>query len=105
MATIGSVLNKSTNKLRRLIQQDIRDKNLIKSGDLIKSIDASFKEERGKITLSIGAIYYYTFLDDGTRYIKARNITNDVMESREFKILLEETTAGVAQVMVDKLFN
>lgn len=103
MAGIGSILNKASIRFRKLIQKDIRNKNLIKTGDLVRSIDAEFKESKGKITISIGAIFYYTYLDDGTKYIKSFDITKDVLDSKGFKDLLEEVLEDVTKVQIDEI--
>lgn len=105
MAGVGSILNKASNRFRKLIQQDIRNKNLIKTGDLIRSIDAEFKEKGNKIVIHIGAIFYYTYLDDGTKYIKSFDITKDVLDSKGFKDLLEEVLVDVTQVKIDEAFS
>jgi hypothetical protein len=105
MASTGSILNKASNRFRKLIQDDIRKKNLIKTGDLIRSIDASFKEDGDEIKIQIGAIYYYTFLDDGTKYIKSFNITEDVLDSTEFEELLEDTIVDIKTIEIEKAFK
>lgn len=105
MVSRSSVLNKATNRFRKLVQKDIREKNLIKTGDLIRSIDVEFKDEKDKVVFTIGAIFYYTFLDDGTTHIRSRNITKDVTESAEFAAILKDTIGDYVQVLIDETFT
>jgi len=104
---VGNLLNKASIRFRKLIQNDIRKKNLIKTGDMIRSIEADFSENTstGEIVISIGAIYYYTYLDDGTRYIKSFDITDDVVDSKEFEKLMEETIVDITEIQVTKAFE
>lgn len=83
-------LSRYDNRLRRLIQDIINKKGLVKTGDLIRSIDANFFIKNDNIELNIGAIYYYDYLDKGTKYIKPREITKDVTSSKEFNDIMTE---------------
>lgn len=103
MATVNSIISRGNNKFRRLIQKDIREKNLIKTGDLIQSIDPVFSMEKGELNIEVGAIHYYKFLDDGTKFITARNITSDVVESSEFTKLIEDIIFQLTEKKVDEL--
>ena len=85
-----SIIKKYNTRFTKLVQQDISDKNLIKTGDLYKSIDAKFKLDGDEVVIDIDVIYYYVFLDDGTRHIQAFNITEDVTNSSEFDALMED---------------
>ena len=83
-------LSKYNNRFSNLIEADIRKKKLIKTGDLIRSIDPVFHLSNNKITIKLGAIHYFKYLDDGTRYIKSYNITKDVMNTQEFLDIIED---------------
>ena len=98
----NSLLNKASKQFRKLVQKDIRSKNLIKSGDLVKSIEAKFTSKGGEIFISIGAIFYYTYLDDGTKNIKSFDITEDVLDSQEFADIMEDLIVDIVEVRLDK---
>jgi hypothetical protein len=102
MPSLQSILSRGNNRLRALIQEVILDKNLIKTGDLHRSIDAEFREEDGIIKIKIGAIYYYKYLDDGTRYIEARNITKDTTEHPTFKNIMDDVAADFVEYLIEK---
>tara|TARA_R110002012_G_scaffold106783_4_gene248052 strand:- start:231 stop:542 length:312 start_codon:yes stop_codon:yes gene_type:complete len=101
MATAQSILSRGNNRLARLIEAEIQKQNLIKTGDLLKSIDAQFVLKNKKITIKIGAMYYYTFLDNGTRHIKSRNITQKVINSDKFVKLMEDVAGEYIEFLID----
>jgi hypothetical protein len=56
----------------QVIKKDIRYQNLIKTGKLYGSIDFRLVERGDNIEVDFYMIDYGKFLDEGTRYIKAR---------------------------------
>ena len=96
-------LSKYNNRFRKLVQEDIYKKDLIKTGDLIRSIDAEFRVENDNVVIEIGSIYYYEYLDNGTRHIKARKITEDVIKSKEFQKIMDEVTQEWVEYQLSKI--
>ena len=86
---MSSVFKKAENDIKKLIQTDIQKKGLIKTGAMIQSIDPIFRMEGSNVVVEVGAVYYFKFQDDGTRYITARDITNDVINSKAFQDIIE----------------
>jgi len=93
--------NSGNNRLRALIQEVILAKNLIKTGDLHRSIEASFSiNKKDELTIFIGAIYYYKYLDDGTKYIAKRDITKDTTEHPTFTKIMEEVAFDYVDYLI-----
>jgi len=94
-------LASGNNRLRALIQEVILAKNLIKTGDLHRSIDAKFTiDKKDNLTVKIGAIFYYKYLDDGTRTIAKRDITKDTVNSPKFKKIMEDVAADYVEYLL-----
>ena len=101
MASEQQILSRGNNRLTKLIQAEIVDQKLIKTGDLLKSIDARFTIKGSKLTIKIGALYYYTFLDKGTKHIKSRDITANVVNSKGFTGLMEDVAAEYFEYLIE----
>jgi hypothetical protein len=94
MAKTFKIPYKTRNKLQRAIQQDIRRKGLVQEGTMLNSVRVSSATgDLNKLYITINAIYYYMFLDKGTRRsdqagIAPQRITSDALKSplgREFQ--------------------
>jgi len=101
MASAQSIVSRGNNRLAKIVEAEILNQNLIKTGDLLKSIDARFVISGKKLTIKIGAMYYYTFLDNGTRHIKRRDITKNVVNSKRFVNLMEEVAADYIEYLIE----
>lgn len=101
MATAQSIVSRGNNRLTKIIASEIQKQNLIKTGDLLKSIDAQFVVKGKDLKVKIGAMYYYTFLDNGTKHIKSRDITKNVVNSDRFIKLMEEVAADYIEFLID----
>ena len=91
MATTKSIISRANNRFTKLIKREIIEKDAIITGDMLRSIDTVFKEKsNGNIEIVLGSIYYYVYVDQGTKHIKARKITEDVLNSDSFNEILED---------------
>ena len=83
------------NKLARSLQKEIRDLGLIDFGTLYDSIriSAMTGDELNKINITINAMFYYLFLDEGTsRGIPPYSITDKWLQRGDVKDILAEVT-------------
>jgi hypothetical protein len=66
------------NKLARALQMEIKKLGLIDYGTMYDSvrISAMTGTELNRIDITVSVMYYYFFLDEGTIYIDAFDITN-----------------------------
>jgi hypothetical protein len=83
------------NKLARSLQKEIRDLGLIDFGTLYDSIriSAMTGDELNKINITINAMFYYLFLDEGTsRGIQPYSITDKWLKRGDVKDILAEVT-------------
>jgi hypothetical protein len=83
------------NKLARSLQKEIRDLGLIDFGTLYDSIriSAMTGDELNKINITINAMFYYLFLDEGTsRGIEPYSITDKWLQRSDVKQILAEVT-------------
>jgi hypothetical protein len=80
------------NKLAKALQKEIKQLGLIDTGSLYDSIriSAMTGDELNKINVTINALYYYFFLDEGTIYIAPQDITEKWLASSEVKSILGE---------------
>lgn len=97
---VESEIRRANVKLKKLIQNEITRQKLIDTGAMIKSITTEFTLSRRKLNIKLGAIYYYKFLDNGTRYITARKITKNVISGNEFKNLEKRLIASIAKIEI-----
>lgn len=94
MATF-KVKYSTRNKLARSLQKEIKDLGLIDLGTLYDSIriSAMTGDELNKINITINAMYYYLFLDEGTsRGIEPYSITDKWLQRSDVKQILGEVT-------------
>ena len=94
MATF-KVKYSTRNKLARSLQKEIRDLGLIDLGTLYDSIriSAMTGDELNKINITINAMYYYLFLDEGTsRGIEPYSITDKWLQRSDVRQILGEVT-------------
>jgi len=105
MKSRQKILDKGNNRFRKLIQKDILKKDAIITGDMLRSIDPVFKDRRDKVLIELGAIYYYEYVDQGTRTIKARNITSDVLDSKAFLKIVEDLMFEIEDLEVDLMLS
>lgn len=83
------------NKLAKSLQKEIRDLGLIDLGTLYDSIriSAMTGDELNKINITINAMYYYLFLDEGTsRGIEPYSITDKWLQREDVRQILGEVT-------------
>lgn len=83
------------NKLARSLQQEIKGLGLIDEGTLYDSIriSAMTGDELNKINITINAMFYYLFLDEGTsRGIPPYSITDKWLKRSDVKDILTEVT-------------
>lgn len=98
----AKAIRKANVDFKKLVRDEIRKKKLIKTGTMIRSITSDIKVVAGEVKIELGAVYYYKFLDDGTRYIKAYNITNDVMETKKFQDIIMDLIGDMIDVGIKK---
>ena len=94
MATF-KVKYSTRNKLAKSLQKEIRDLGLIDLGTLYDSIriSAMTGDELNKINITINAMYYYLFLDEGTsRGIEPYSITDKWLQRGDVRDILAEVT-------------
>lgn len=83
------------NKLARSLQQEIRSLGLVDTGALYESvrISAMTGTELNVINMTINAMFYYLFLDEGTsRGIPPYSITDNWLRRNDVKQILAEIT-------------
>lgn len=94
MATF-KVKYSTRNKLAKSLQKEIRDLGLIDFGTLYDSIriSAMTGDELNKINITINAMFYYLFLDEGTsRGIEPYSITDKWLRRGDVRDILAEVT-------------
>ena len=81
------------NKLARSVQQEIRSLGLVDTGALYESvrISAMTGDKLNVITMTINAMYYYLFLDEGTkRGIPPYSITDSWLRRSDVQQIIAE---------------
>jgi hypothetical protein len=98
MATF-KVKYSTRNKLAKSLQKEIRDLGLIDFGTLYDSIriSAMTGDELNRINITINAMFYYLFLDEGTKRndvqaIPPYSITDKWLKRGDVKDILAEVT-------------
>lgn len=88
MKVTAKSIRKANVDFKKLVRDEIRRKKLIKTGTLVRSITSDIKVVNGEVDITLGAVYYYKFLDDGTKHIKSYNITKDIMNTKRFQDII-----------------
>ena len=92
------------NKLAKALQQEVRSLGLIDTGALYDSIriSAMTGDELNRIDITVNALYYYFFLDEGTVYIDAFNITDAWLASSRVQNIISEIVQEYIQWQFEK---
>ena len=80
------------NKLAKSLQREIQTLGLVDTRTLYDSVRVSAvgSDQLNQINITINAVYYYFFLDDGTVNMPAFNITDNWLSKGETKAILSE---------------
>ncbi len=90
-------------KLQRAIQQEISKLGLVDTGALRASIRISaVTGDLNQVTLTINCLYYYVFLDLGTKDIAKQNITEKALRSSNGKKFMEETVQAYVDFLSEE---
>ena len=92
------------NKLARALQNEIKKLGLIDYGTMYDSvrISAMTGEELNRIDITVSVMYYYFFLDEGTIYIDAFDITDRWLDSPQVQAIIGEITQDYIQWQFEK---
>jgi hypothetical protein len=92
------------NKLARALQNEIKKLGLIDYGTMYDSvrISAMTGEELNRIDITVSVLYYYFFLDEGTIYIDAFDITDRWLDSPQVQSIIGEITQDYIQWQFEK---
>ncbi len=77
MAALNSELNRIAREWEQSLKEEIVKDRHIDSGDLLRSIRVSFKENNGSYDIKIQALEYIKYLDDGeflTDWLKKKRV-------------------------------
>lgn len=79
-------------KLQRAIQQQIKNLGLVQDWVMYESIRVgAATADLNKIYVTVNAIYYYYFQDNGTQFIAPNSITQKALESSKGREFVSET--------------
>jgi hypothetical protein len=92
------------NKLAKALQQEVRKLGLVDTGALYDSIriSAMTGDEFNRIDITVNALYYYFFLDEGTVYIDPYNITDSWLNSSRVQAIISEIVQEYIQWQFEK---
>lgn len=101
----AGVIRRANVKFKQLVRDEIRRLGLIKTGTMIRSVTSNIKVNGTKIRINLGVVYYYKFLDNGTKYIEAYHITDRVLDRPEFKKIIGDLSENLIDVEIEKQFK
>ena len=107
MAKEFKVGYKTRNKLQRAIQKVIRDEGLVQEETLLKSVRiSSTTGDLNQLYITINAVYYYMFLDQGAElwnggFIKPYGITEQALNSSLGRQFQQEVIDSYVAWMLD----
>ncbi len=92
------------NKLARALQMEIKKLGLIDYGTMYDSvrISAMTGTELNRIDITVSVMYYYFFLDEGTIYIDAFDITDRWLDSPQVQSIIGEIVQDYIQWQFEK---
>lgn len=82
LRNLKSAMHQFGRETVEVIKKDIRYKDLIKTGKLLGSITYQLYERNDVIEVDFFMIDYGKYVDEGTRYIKAREFFNQNIEKQ-----------------------
>ncbi len=87
------------NKLAKSLQKEIDSLGLIDTWTLYKSvrISAVKSDLLNQLDITVSAVYYYFFLDDGTVNMPAFNITDKWLKRADTQAIIKEIVADFMQ--------
>jgi len=91
MASNKQILDTLSLELQKLIQADIKKKDLIDTGALFRSIKVTAKEQGSKVSLDIIAEDYFEFVDN------SYHILDDVTNSNQWQNALETAISQIIE--------
>jgi hypothetical protein len=93
--------------LKRIVDLVCKDvitrEGLIKTGQLLRSIESDVRFNQNDITIEIEAVYYYEYLDEGTRYIKPYNLTDKILNDSRVIKAIEDFLVEWIEKRIDKI--
>jgi hypothetical protein len=107
MAEEFKVGYKTRNKLQRAIQRVIRDEGLVQEETLLNSVRiSSTTGDLNQLYITINAVYYYMFLDEGAElwnggFIKPYDITEQALSSSLGRQFQQECVDAYVAWMLD----
>lgn len=102
--TIMQILRKWSKSTLLDIENDVRNR-AFKTGRLWKSLDIKVQHRESKYTTSLKMVYYGQYVDEGTKYIKARNFTKPFKEGAELIPEIEKDYAIFLEKFLAKELN
>tara|TARA_R110000868_G_C10410711_1_gene722294 strand:+ start:127 stop:552 length:426 start_codon:yes stop_codon:yes gene_type:complete len=92
------------NKLARALQMEIKNLGLVADWAMYDSvrISAMTGTELNRIDITVSVLYYYFFLDEGTIYIDAFDITDRWLDSPTVQSIIGEITQDYIQWQFEK---
>jgi hypothetical protein len=102
MANLNEIKLRMEEDIKTAFQYVIEQEGLVDTGLLRDTIEVNISDD---FEIEINAQEYYTYLDEGTKYIQPYNITDKVLESPYFQRVLEYYEEAFAQIIEDNLNN
>ena len=87
-----------------IIKQDIRYKNAIQTGKLLGSISYKLYERSNTIEIDFFMIDYGKYVDEGTKYIKARNFFKENID-KQYKKWEDDFKEALAKDAIQEIEN
>lgn len=102
MANLNEIKLRMEEDIKTAFQYVIEQEGLVDTGLLRDTIEVNISDD---FEIEVNAQEYYTYLDEGTKYIQPYNITDKVLESPYFQRVLEYYEEAFAQIIEDNLNN
>lgn len=94
---------RTRNKLQRAIQQEIQKLGLVDTRAMKDSIRVSATTgDLNRITVTVNALYYYFFQDNGTRFLAPQGITEKALRSPKGEQFISETLEAYMQYLFEE---
>jgi hypothetical protein len=91
--------------LTKLYQEKVMEVGAYRTGALHKSIEVKVRLEKNGPEMDVLGVEYLPFIDEGTRYIDARHITDKWQSDPKWEQYMEELVEIWAEDFLDEKLN
>lgn len=106
-ANIQSTISRANSTLTTELQKQIQEVGAVDTGNMkkVSYVEVIWREGSDDFTLRLDVPDYYPFVDDGTKYIKSRDITKKFVDRATVVDQMEEISAAIVDYTIQSMWQ